>query len=200
MAGYGRLIARVSDEPLSRSLPTVLTAADSIGDDDLARLIRLELGGYVAENPAMSEDAVVPEYRAVPGNWYDDFGRMFLVKDPKLDFVNVIRLRHGVAELEGFNTAIGPLAAHEPAYAEVIREGLNVEVSVFQFQVSSVAQVLSNIRVHVLDELASRREAFKDAQLETRDKSGEILLVKPQFYGVGVDLRALWRHVFGAKE
>ena len=50
----------------------------------------------------MTHDVVVPEYRTVGGQWYDEFGRVFLVTDPKLGFVNETRLRPGVEELEGF--------------------------------------------------------------------------------------------------
>ncbi len=67
MTTLERLLTLVEDQPLSRSLPTALRIATGIGDEQLASWIRLELMGYLAENPAMNQDTVVPEYRGVPG-------------------------------------------------------------------------------------------------------------------------------------
>jgi len=197
--GYEDLVDNVAAQALSQSLPRVLTVATSIRDDSLATLVKLELMGYWEDNPEMSADVVVPEYRTVAGNWYDDYGRRFLVQDEKIAFVNEIRLRQGVAELEGYSTATQVLSMRQPSYAEAIRDSLKVNVSVFQFHANTICQVLANIRVHILEELAQRQEAIAAVRISKQEPGDDIILVKPQLYGVGIDLRALWRRTLGSK-
>jgi len=199
MNAFERLLTTVEEQPLSRSLPKVLSMATTIGADDLAVWTKLELMGYVAENPEVTEDVVVPEYRTVVGAWYDDYGRMFLVEDPKLRFVNELRLRHGVVELEGLATATGPLSMRELNFAAIIREHLKVPVTTFQFDPVSISQVLTNIKVHLLDRLAAHREQIGAIALSEAPPGTEILKLQPEFYGIGVDLKALWRRLFRSK-
>jgi len=196
MTGFDELLRVAEDQPLSRSLPRVLSAANKVGAGGLSQWAKLELMGYLSENPAMTDDVVVPEYRTVVGTWYDDFGRMFRVDDPKMSFVNEIRLRHGVAELEALARATGPLDAVEHPSAALIRDSLAVPVTVFRFDPRAAAQILMNIRVHLIDQLAADRERFDDLSVQPDAPAAEILKIAPEFYGVGVDLKALWRRFF----
>jgi hypothetical protein len=197
--GFERLQRIVEESPLSRSMPAVLSAATLIDCDELAAWTRLELIGYYSDNPAMTDAVVVPEYRAVAGNWYDDFGRMFLIDDANLNFVNQLRLRQGVAELEGFATATGPLAVREIDIAAIIRETLKVNVTTFEFPVQGVSQVLANIKVHALDRIAAEKSALAEVVVPELKAEGELLQLRPGFHGVSVDLKVLWRRLFGAK-
>jgi hypothetical protein len=194
---FERLLTLIEEQPLSRSLPTALRVATTIGDEELVSWIRLELMGYVADNPAMREDVVVPEYRGVPGQWYDDYGRALMLSDPGLGFINELRLRHGVAELEGIATGTGLLAIRAPEFSEIIRESLKVHVTVFRFRPSSVSQVLTNVRGRVLDKLASCRENIRDLPNGDVAPQPEVLELKPSFHGMTVDLKALWRRLSG---
>lgn len=196
MSAFERLLTLVEEQTLSRSLPVALRVALAIADEEWASWIRLELMGYLADNPAMKADTVVPEYRGVPGLWYDDYGRALALNDPSLEFINELRLRPGVAELEGIAAGTGTLAMRPTEFSEIIRNNLHVEVSVFQFRPSSVSQILTNIKVHLLDHLASRRgqiSAIPDIQVPQKT---EILQLKPSVYGISIDLKALWRRVF----
>ena len=199
MSSFEHLLGIVEEHPLSRSLPRVLTVATTIGAQDLADWVKLELMGYYAENPAMTDDVVIPEYRGIAGNWYDDFGRMLLLDDPKLHFVNEIRLRQGVAELEGYATASGPLHTRELSNAAIIRETLKVPVTAFQFDANSIRQVLTNIRVHLLDKLAAHRDEIAAVAVVETPVEREIVKLRPEFHGIGIDLKALWRRLFGPK-
>jgi hypothetical protein len=76
---------------------------------------------------------VVPEYRTVPGQWYDDYGHPLVLEDPNLTFINEFRLRQGAAELQGLSTATGYLSVRLMECSELIHKYLNVEISVFQF-------------------------------------------------------------------
>jgi hypothetical protein len=155
--------------------------------------------GYFTENPAMGEDTMVPEYRSVHGVWYNDYGQAFVV-ERELEFINDIRLRFGVPELEGLAGGTKPHAMRPLHLAEIILNKLHVEVSVFQFQPSSVSQVLTNLKVNLLDRLASRREKISAIPETQVQQKAEVFQIKPSLYGVSVDMKALWRRAFGTKK
>ena len=200
MNGFESLLATVEERPLSRSLPTVLSVAGSIGATELASWAKLELMGYFASNPAMRDDVVVPIYRTVVGSWYDDYGRMLVLPQADLSFMDELRLRQGVAELEGLATATGPLAVRARDHAALIGEALKVEVTTFEFEARSVAQVLTNIKVQLLDQLCAQRAAIAALPASVTMASSEIIQLKPGIYGISVELKALWRRLFGGKD
>lgn len=196
MNGFERLLALVEEQTLSRSLPTALRVATAISDEEWASWIRLELIGYFADNPAMKVDTIVPEYREVPGLWYDDYGRVLALKNTDIAFINELRLRCGVPELERIATGTGTMAMRPTEFSETLRNNLNVEVSVFRFQPSSVNQVLMNIKIRLLDHLARRDGRISTIPNVQVSHDTELLQLKPNFYGIGIDLKAMWRRVF----
>jgi hypothetical protein len=139
---FDQLLTIVGEQPLSRSLLVALRIAPSIADEELTSWIKLELMGYLADNPEMKEDTIVPEYRAVPGLWYDDYDLVLALDDPDLAFINEFRLRHGVAELEGIAVGTKILVARPAEFSEIIRKNLNVVVSVFKFRPSMVPPIV----------------------------------------------------------
>ena len=79
---------------------------------------------------------------------------------------------------------------------DMIKEHLNVDVHAFEFSRSSLAAILSDIRTELGDRLTTlRNQAGPD---ESADTSDEVLMLQPNFYGVGMDLRALWRKLTGS--
>jgi hypothetical protein len=197
------LLTTIEQQPLSRSLVTVLRTAGEIGDDGFAAWVKLELMGYLSGNAAMTKDVIVPEYRAVSGLWYDDFGRPLVIDDPTLDFVNEIRLRYGAAELEGAASATDVLSMRENKLAEIIQQNLGATVTVFRFQSASVRQVLTNIKLHLIDHVTGRRDKINclaAADSIAQAPEPDILQIRPNLYGIGLDLRALWRKMFGSHE
>lgn len=108
------LLRKIDKRPLSEIFPTVIRMAKSSGNPNLEKWSRLELHGYWNTNEALTDEVVVPEYRTVPGQWLDDFGRVLLIDQPGLEFLNEMRLRQGVLELEGW---IGADGAPEGALA-----------------------------------------------------------------------------------
>ena len=200
MTTFDRLMVRAEDEPLSRVLPVCRRIAVEIGDEDLARWTRLESVGYTADNPVMTQNTVVPEYRTVGGHWYDDCGRQLLLTDASMGFINETRLRHGVPELEGIATMPGTLTIPDPKGAEIIREHLDVVVTTFRFQPCAVTQVLSNIRLQLHDALMSRRQQIAAIPIIRDVPETEILQLKPGVSGVSIDLKALWRRVVGGRK
>lgn len=201
MSGFDQVVKLTEEEPLSRGLPAALRLAISLPDQTWAEWLRLEVMGYFNDNPAMNEGVVVPKYRSVPGEWHDEQGRALVLTDPQLGFLNQIPLRYGVAELETVaGKAQGSVGMRLPDQARIIREVLKVEVSTFQFRPSSVAQVLANIRMTALDHLWQRKAALATPITEGKlEKQEEIFLLKPAIWGVGLDLKALWRKTFSRR-
>src|SRR4030043_1349614 len=87
-----------SPKSLSEILSSVLILSKKIKDKELEEWTQLEMSGYVSANPAMTDDVTVPEYRTVPGQYNDIYGRPLIITDPKLQFVNEYRLRPGGPE------------------------------------------------------------------------------------------------------
>jgi len=194
---FHALLSIAEEQALSRSLPAALRVSTAISDEQLASWIKLELMGYLNTNPENKPHTVVPEYRDISGLWSDDYGRVLMLDQPDLAFINHIRLRQGVTELEGIATGSGTLAMREMEFAEIIRANLGTEVSTFQFSPDSVKQVLTNIKVQLLDRIAQQREKIKALPVSSVLQQTEILQLKPTIYGVGIDLKALWRKMFG---
>lgn len=191
---YDQLIKMTEELPLSKSLPKVLCVAQDLKDPELEKWIRLELHGYWNTNSALTEEVVVPEYRTVAGYYTDDYGRQLVISDPKLGFINEMRLRFGVVEMEGMIGAKGPLAFRAANFAEIIRENFEIEVTTFNFSPATVPAVLEAIRTQLSDCVISRKEKLEGGNFETqKSKSEDIVQLKPNIYGIGVDLKALWR-------
>jgi hypothetical protein len=196
---FDRVLKAAEEQPLSKILPAALRLANSADDEALASWIRLELMGYVPGNPTMRDDTVVPEYRGVGGQWFNEYGRRLVIEDPDLGFINEVRLRQGVAELEGIASATSMLVIQPTEFSELLRRELHVEVSIFRYHPSAINQVLTNIRTRVLDRLAASREklsAVKDAEVL---QEPEVFQLKPSLYGVTVDLKALWQRLWSKK-
>lgn len=187
---------RIHDWPLSKALAKALVWAESAGDAELVRWLRLESLGYWTGNPVMTDSTIVPEYRTVSGEWFDDYNRRLVLSDPKLAFVNETRLRLGAAELESYVGVTGVLALPNPDHAVLIREHLKVEVSTFRFNAQNVPPVLASIRAQLVDRLA--RSHGKDSPPRSIGSNiaatgEEIIEIRPNLAGIGVNLRALWR-------
>ena len=197
MDPFHTLLSIAEEQALSRSLPAALRDSTAISDEQLASWIKLELMGYLNTNPENKPHTVVPEYRDIPGLWSDDYGRVLMLDQPDLAFINHIRLRQGVTEFEGIATGSGTLAMREMEFAEIIRANLGTELSTYQFSPDSVKQVLTNIKVQLLDRIAQQREKIKALPVSSVLQQTEILQLKPTIYGVGIDLKALWRKMFG---
>lgn len=195
VAAVDRVIRMAESGPLSKSLPAALKLANVARDNEFASWLKLELLGYLHGTPELTDSVVVPEYRAVGGQWLDEFGRVLVINDSKLAFFNEERLRQGVTELEGIAEASGPLLIQPIDAMEIIREALHVNVIYFRFSPHSVKQVLSNIRADLLERLAKYQTEHKTLPETERVSGPEILELKPNFYGLGVNLKALWWHL-----
>ena len=196
MSKYDRVFEAAQEQPLSRSLPKVLRLATTAGDTDLADWTKLELLGYQHGNPAGTEKTIVPEYRSVPGSWFDAYGRVLQIADPKLSFLNWIRLRSGVLELEELVGAKGDLAISLPEFAETIQKELKFDANTFRISPTSIRSVLAYIKAQLLIRLDQHREQYGEAVEKLPVSEEEILELKPSFWGLGINLRALYRRWF----
>lgn len=192
---FGKLIEKVDNEPLSKVLPVVLRVAQLVGDKHLEKWVRLELNGYLNTNPALDDNVVVPEYRTVSGQHSDDFGRPLVITQNKLNFVNLDRLRYGVAELEQLAERNGTYSYRDPAMSKLILDNLGVEVAIFTFHASQISGVLSAIKTELSDRLMAIKNKLgrSDLNAVSIPPNEDILVLKPNFYGLGINLNALVR-------
>jgi hypothetical protein len=192
-----KLIDRLSERPLSVSMARARKHAVQLGEAEFDRWLRLELYGYYNTNPALREEDVVPEYRGIGGQLTDEHGNVLVMSDPKAQFLNEDRLRFGVEELEHLQRKTGQLSYRDPHRAEMIKQHLGVEITRFSFNPTQVAGVLASIRGELQDRLmalGSSTPLATDPQATDLSETGEpILELRPNFYGVGVNLPALWR-------
>lgn len=198
-----KLFKMVERKPLGVSIPTLLRLVENANTPEFATWLRLELLGYVAANPVMTEEVTVPEYRSVSGRWFDAYNRPLLLTDPSLSFIEETRVRSGIHELESFARSKGTIAVQVPAHSELIREHLDVEVSTFRFNTSAVPQVLANIKAHLLDRLVQNQDSLERVTNSSTaaPQSDEIIELRPNVAGIGVNLRALWKKLnSGAEE
>ena len=192
-----KLLQEVHDIKLSQALSAALVWAEGVGDEALIGWLRLELLGYVNANPVMADSTVVPEYRTVTGQWFDEYGRGLVISDPELAFINETRLRMGVAELESYLGVSGVLALSGDRHADLINEHLKVRVSTFRFGPSCVPTVLASIRAQLVDRIAMCRASelripASSVPSPPRNED-DIIELKPNVAGIGINLRALWR-------
>jgi uncharacterized protein (TIGR02391 family) len=160
---YCELRANAPTAPLSELLQSLVILAAELNNEEIEKWAKLELGGYLPDNPKMNKDVVVPEYRSVVGLWHDLYGCPLVIDDPELQFVNSYRLRNGVAELEKLSQVNSLHMLRDPGFAKIFRKDLKVKVDRFIFGSQEVAGVLSNIRTRFIDQLGKVREGLKFA-------------------------------------
>ena len=190
-----RIREEIDDLPVSKAVADGLRVAEAAGEADFANWCRLELAGYWASNPVLTEETVVPEYRAVMGQHADIYGRV-LVLPEDLAFVGETRLRNGIEELEALARTRETVMIHDPHMCELIRRHLQVDVYSFRFSAVHLTGIFSEIREALrqkLNRLEGASITSKCAPLNTQPEPEKILQLKPAFYGISIDLGALWR-------
>jgi len=140
-------------KPLSQILPSALILSKQLKIQELGKWIELEMNSYFNSNAALTKEVRVPEYRIVPGQYFDINGRIFIIEDPNLKFVNEYRLRNGVQELEDFSRKETLLTINDPSFTELIKNHFNVEVYAFRFSSTSVIGILTGIRTNLINRL-----------------------------------------------
>lgn len=186
------LLKDAQSKDLQKTIPVVLHLVRGRGLDDIERWLKLELNGYWNSNPALTDDTEVPEYRQVVGQHFDDYGRPLVIPQNDLQFVNTTRVRWGVIELEQMQKKGGLYSIQDSYMIEVIKENMKVDVTRFTFDSRQLTAVLSTIKTELADRLSSidGESGIVDSFPDTND---QVLELKPNFYGIGVDLRALAR-------
>ena len=186
------IIDNLNNRPLSESLQKLLVLATQTEDSDLVKWVKFELTGY--QGSAMTNEDVVPEYREVKGYHADDYHRKFVIDRDDMQFINCTRLRAGVVELEVYQD--NGLILKDPSLCKLIQENLNVKVTSFHISASQVQNVLANVKCELIDRLSKLREPEKAVANNEED----IIEIKPNFYGIGLNLNALKRKWFPSKD
>ena len=180
----------LSVDPLSKFLQQASFALGKHDETEIQNWFRLELAGYLSSNKAMSDATRVPEYRVVVGQHVDEFGRVLQMASG-LGFVNEFHLRQGVEELEEWARTRHTIRLQDPLSADLIRQYFNIHISYFQFSATSLAGVFSAVRTEAAERLAQVAPAHNSAA--SKQDRDEVIKLEPNFYGVGINLRALWR-------
>lgn len=183
------ILNEIDSKPLSDSLGKALRLSQQINSKNFEKWCRLELDGYFSSNPAMDGNVIVPEYRAVVGQHADYYGRPLILEED-LSFINETRLHYGVPVLENLFNTRDMVVMQDSHTCSLIKQHLNVEVHIFRFSSSNLSGILSSIKMQLSDWLMN----ITDATEEDHDSLNEdIIELKPNIYGVGIDLKALWR-------
>ncbi|MET4084293.1 uncharacterized protein (TIGR02391 family) [Pedobacter sp. UYP30] len=152
------ILSKVSELELSAVMPKILTVAKQLNDKDFEKWILLETTGYFNTNPAMTDDIIVPEYRKVPGQYHDKYGRPFIIEDPILFEINNYPIREGVVELEDSSKKEGLLSFRNPFAMDTLRKNLGVEVDSFAFSANSLKTVINEIRNYIINWLINKQK------------------------------------------
>jgi hypothetical protein len=192
------LLNQIDRLPVSEALAKALRIAQATGATEVSRWCRLELAGYWASNPAMNEEVVVPEYRTVVGQHADIYGRVLLLESD-LAFVAETRLRNGIEELETLTRTREIVTIHDPHMCDLIRQHLQVEVYSFRFSAVHLTGILSAVRTELSEKLVALDRVSNAVPTSASVEAEEILELRPNLYGIGIDLRALWRRWKGTQ-
>jgi uncharacterized protein (TIGR02391 family) len=153
------ILDKFSETDLSSLMSKALIVSKIIEDKEFEKWILLETSGYFNTNPALTQETKVPDYRRLPGQYHDKYGRPLIIEDPDLfQIISNYPVREGVAELEGFAKMNQMLTFRNPKTTLFIKEKLNVEVDTFTFSSNSTISVISEIRNQLISKLIEKRQ------------------------------------------
>jgi hypothetical protein len=181
-------------EPLSKALRRAVAFVQERNAHELVSWLQLELDGYHSSNKAMTDSVVVPPYRAVVGAHYNEFGQRFQ-PPAELWFVNEMRLREGVESLESWRDSRQTIVLQDPSTIELFAQHLHIEVATFHFDRAEIIRVLSQIRSELFRQIQAVKGKVSLAQEESGTKNEEVLMLSPNFNGIGIHLRPLWHRL-----
>jgi len=195
---YRELIQNIDDRDLSTSLSRALRLAQENEIDDFGSWIRLELNGYVRGNNAANPNSEVPEYRSVNGRHLDRYGRPIVIGDNDLMFLNEVRLRNSVTELERLSNRDGNITIQDPLIIQFLEEHFNVQPHAFQFSSVQLEGVLNSIKTRLSDYLYQHREELNDDEeaenaIENENIDEELIELKPGIWGFNLNLKVLFK-------
>jgi hypothetical protein len=126
--------------------------AQLLDDKAFEKWARLELYGY-RNDYGMAETDVVPEYRAVVGQYTNRFARPLIIEDSDLAFLNEDRFRFGMRELEGYASKQGMLYVQHPEMFALVKQHLGFDAVQYAFNATSILGILDAIRSRLIDRL-----------------------------------------------
>lgn len=157
------ILEKSTELELSAVLPKVLTVAKQLNDKDFEKWILLETSGYFNTNPALTDEVKVPDYRKVPGQYYDKYGRPLIIDDPILFQINNYPIREGVAELEDNSKKDGLLSFRNPVAMKMLKNSLGVEFDTFSFSANSLKAVINEIRSRLIPWLIDKQKEISNS-------------------------------------
>lgn len=147
------ILRNMSEQPLSKLLNKFMLLASEINETEMVRWAKLELNGYLFENPVLKEEDEIPAYRTVVGQYYDPWGKPIIIQDSKLHFVLEYRLRNPVIELEEYTKGSGELSISDPERNKLFEETFNIQVRYYTFSRSNILGILAGITTQLTDRI-----------------------------------------------
>lgn len=181
------IIENQSKYSLTQLLNESLVIAKNFKNKELSDWVDLELNGYYDTTEALNEETIVPEYRTVAGQHSDQYGRPLIIENPKLSFVNTIRLRSGVPELEELSLKHDVISIQDPNMINSIKKHLKVSVISFNFSSSSIKNILNTIRTTLLKKLLDYNMSHFD-KFDKSDLVEELINMHPTVQKVAAAL------------
>jgi len=146
---FNEILGMAKEEKLSKIMPELIHFATEIENDELKQWLLLEYNGYYGGNKAANESTEVPEYRQVHGQFFDYYERPLIIENPDLSFINFLKLRNTISELENFKDNKF-YQINDPQLNSIIKKHLQVTVHYFSFHGSSIIPILDSIRSQLL--------------------------------------------------
>lgn len=103
----------------------------------------------------------------------------------------------GAAELERLERDRKTVTVHNPGHTKIIKECLDVDVYTFTFSSTGITSILAAISI----ELCERLQRLGPVPISESAPHGDarpgrdVIELRPNFWGIGIDVRALWRNV-----
>jgi uncharacterized protein (TIGR02391 family) len=152
-----------TSKPLSEVLPTALIYAKQTKKKSLEKWITLEMNGYYSSTKALTKTTVLPEYRAVPVMYYDDYNREVILRGNVPKEIRQYRLRTGIAELEQATKAKETLYFKDDSWNKIVSEAIGVQVASCYFTPAAVIGILGSIKANLIDLLVKATPKGKAA-------------------------------------
>jgi hypothetical protein len=169
---YYECNSKISTSPLSEILPILIRLANEINNIDLKRWASLELAGYYNTNPEYTKEATIPEYRKVPGRYYNAFGQYLNITNTEQRDITQYIIPSGVPELERYSKSQSDvLKVESPKTNDLIKKLYNFDAMYYIFTPASIEGILGAIRLKAIDWLREIKPQIDALKVENNINS-----------------------------
>jgi hypothetical protein len=129
-------------------------------------------------NQALTDDDEVPKYRTIAGQYVDKYKRPLVITTTGLEFVNEIRMRNGVEELQLFSIKDKILNAQDPNMVEFLKNNFGFDVFAFRFSSVQIVGIISAIRTKFIDWLKEIQPSIDNIRKSIEKNTPKVIVSK----------------------